>query len=108
MTGLLPTTAALRQDTGERNKRTTPQSVILLSEAVSLILFWLPRLPVSDMSPKPQPPPCDQRKDLPLRRTGETPLAVCVCDGGSHPEVKAMKVGGDFPFQVCCVVVCSV
>lgn len=36
--------------------------------------FWLPRLPVPDISSKPQPTPCDQRKDLALRRTGETPV----------------------------------
>ena len=66
------------------------------------VYFWLPRLPVPGLSPKSQPPACDQRKDLPLRRTGETPLLVCVCDEGSHPEVTAaVKVTGDFPFQVC-------
>lgn len=74
----------------------------LMSEAAHPIMFWLPRLPVPDMSPKPHPIPCDQRKDLALRRTGEVPLFVCVCDGGSHPEVKAVKVTGDFPWQVCC------
>ncbi|KAM3622116.1 uncharacterized protein V6R79_020506 [Siganus canaliculatus] len=31
------------------------------------------RLPVPDGSPKPQPPSCDQRKDLPLRRTVSEP-----------------------------------
>ncbi|XP_049894125.1 histone deacetylase 7-like isoform X1 [Epinephelus moara] len=31
------------------------------------------RLPVPDMSPKSQPPACDQRKDLPLRRTVSEP-----------------------------------
>ncbi|XP_026162146.1 histone deacetylase 7-like isoform X2 [Mastacembelus armatus] len=31
------------------------------------------RLPVPDMSPKPQPTPCDQRKDLALRRTVSEP-----------------------------------
>ncbi|KAM9362104.1 histone deacetylase 7-like [Symphorus nematophorus] len=31
------------------------------------------RLPAPDMCPKPQPPPCDQRKDLPLRRTVSEP-----------------------------------
>ena len=71
-----------------------------MSEVVFAILFWLPRLPVSDMSPKSQPTLCDQRKDLALRRTGETPLPICVCDEGSRPEVKALKVTGDFPFQV--------
>ncbi|XP_029947945.1 histone deacetylase 7-like isoform X2 [Salarias fasciatus] len=30
-------------------------------------------LPVSDLSPKPQPTPCDQRKDLALRRTVSEP-----------------------------------
>ncbi|XP_071349641.1 histone deacetylase 7-like isoform X2 [Trachinotus anak] len=31
------------------------------------------RLPVPDMSPKPQPTPCEQRKDLALRRTVSEP-----------------------------------
>ncbi|XP_070698477.1 histone deacetylase 7-like isoform X2 [Pempheris klunzingeri] len=31
------------------------------------------RLQVPDMSPQPQPPSCDQRKDLPLRRTVSEP-----------------------------------
>lgn len=35
------------------------------------------RLRVPDMSPKPQPTPCDQRA---LRRTGETPAAVAVSE----------------------------
>lgn len=96
------------RETSTQTEHNSAINDFFLSEAVYLILFWLPRLPVSDMSPKPQPPPCDQRKDLALRRTGETPLAVCVCDGGTRPDVKAVKVTGDFPCQVCCVAVCSV
>uniref|UniRef100_A0A8C9WVP6 histone deacetylase n=1 Tax=Sander lucioperca TaxID=283035 RepID=A0A8C9WVP6_SANLU len=66
------------------------------------ILFWLPRLPVPDMSPNSQPTACDQRKDLALRRTGEISLVVCVCDEGSHPEPMGLCVCG-----VCvCVCVC--
>lgn len=100
MIGLLPTTPVLHQDTGERDKHAQvhyddPLSMILIIqiqcikyvEQISwLILFWFLRLPVPDMSPKPQQPtPCDQRKDLALRRTGEMPPAVCVCDGVSQP-----------------------
>lgn len=58
---------------------------VFMSEVVFAISFWLPRLPVPDMSPKSQPTVCDQRKDLALRRTGETPLPICVCDEGSRP-----------------------
>ncbi|XP_041810598.1 histone deacetylase 7-like isoform X2 [Chelmon rostratus] len=35
------------------------------------------RLPVPDMSPKPHPIPCDQRKDLALRRTVSEPTLKC-------------------------------
>lgn len=43
-----------------------------------MLLFWLSRLPVSDVSSKPQATPSDQRKDLALRRTGER--ADCLWD----------------------------
>lgn len=79
-----------------------------MSEVVFPTLFWLPRLPAPDMSPKPQPTPCDQRKELALRRTGEIHLVVCVCDVGSYLKVKAVKGTGDFPLQVCSVAVHSV
>ena len=74
------------------------------------ILFWLPRLPVPDMSPKSQPTACDQRKDLALRRTGKISLVVCVCDEGSHYEVKAVNCHWWFSISglFCCSVLCVI
>lgn len=69
----------------------------------NLILSWRPRLPAPNTSPNPQPAPCDQRKELTLRRTGETHRVVCVCDvggGGSYPKVWALKATGDFSMTV--------
>lgn len=59
---------------------------LAVTEAMHLMLFRLPRPPVSDMSLKHVPTPSDQRKDLSLRRTGETP--VCVGDCSCYPQVK--------------------
>lgn len=75
-------------------------SVSSQSGAICLILFCLLlRILDTDMSPKPQPAPCDQRKDLALRRTGEI-SSLFVCDGVPTLRLGAVKVIGDFPFQV--------
>lgn len=104
----LPTTAVLHQDTGERANwecflfycKVSQVSSTDIEEVEQSDLVWFPRQPVPDVSPKPQASPCDPRKDLALRRTGERPLAVCVCDGGETREVKASKVNGDFLFHI--------
>ncbi|KAI3370279.1 hypothetical protein L3Q82_025056 [Scortum barcoo] len=56
------------------------------------------RLPVSDMSSKPQPPPCDQRKDLPLRRTDSSPSSSSTpASGGSSPNDSLHSDNGTLP-----------
>ncbi|KAG7229706.1 hypothetical protein INR49_012501 [Caranx melampygus] len=56
------------------------------------------RLPVPDMSPKPQPTPCDQRKDLALRRTDSSPSSSSnPASGCSSPNDSLHSDNGALP-----------
>lgn len=69
-----PQQSYTRIQVGGKTNREEENMMIDFSSELNQILLWSHRLQVPDMSPKPQPSPSDQRKDLALRRTGEVAL----------------------------------